>query len=452
MNSVSTLLSRSVLGVIALSLAATMGCSIVSSDEDSDATDSELRKKPTATENWSSLTVQLPTGSCQPGGSCSHPLGATATITLDGASVALGAASRIKPGGHTLTVNGASTTVTLAAGASKTLTLPTAHRKCQPASLPNVSQTDFGQSVTLSNAACPTTATIVPQSGSSTKPNITLHYYNWGCPSGNVTGTLTPSTSSSTCTGLRSDRVYSVNVNGQCIDLRQTRSDGQYGINPLEACNAYVSGDTSWVQFGAATASSFQDYDLAFVPGDYSIAIGSGTGATTQTFTLKEGDTKEIGVALPVIGSVPATFATNISFDDARELPDAKVATITSSCSGDRSYSLPATSTTTLKLKAFQASSCVYTFTAGGRTITLNQAATNTINLKRLDIDNVEITRENGSTYTVTGTYEIYFGGTRVAGPYNTNTGVDLLPGTYELVTSFSTADGPQTQRETINL
>jgi len=27
-----------------------------------------------------------------------------------------------------------------------------------------------------------------------------------------------------------------------------------------------------------------------------------------------------------------------------------------------------------------------------------------------------------------------------------------VLPGTYELVTSFSTADGPQTQRETLNL
>ena len=52
----------------------------------------------------------------------------------------------------------------------------------------------------------------------------------------------------------------------------------------------------------------------------------------------------------------------------------------------------------------------------------------------------------------MTGTYELYFGGTRVAGPFPTNSGVDLLPGTYELVTSFSTADGPQVQRETLTL
>ena len=126
--------------------------------------------------------------------------------------------------------------------------------------------------------------------------------------------------------------------------------------------------------------------------------------------------------------------------------------TKTSTCSGDRSYTVPATSTTALKLKAFAASSCVYTFSAGGRTVALSQSSANNIKLQRLDMDHVEVTRENGSTYTVAGTYELFFGGTRVAGPFNTNTGVDLLPGTYELVTSFTTVDGAQTQRETINL
>ena len=433
----------------ALSLSLSLGCSSTPSDDGE--IDSEYRKKPKATENWSSLTVQLPTGTCQPGGTCSHPLGATANIQLDGATVTLGAANRIKPGDHTVSVNGVSKTVTLAAGATKTLVLPTAHRKCQAANLPNVTDTDFGATVSLANASCPSTTSLVANTN-NTKPTITLYTYNWGCPAGNyVVGTLTSTTSSAACAQLVNNRVYSINVNGSCVDLRQTRPDGQYGINPIEACNSYVGGDTTWAS-GAATAAQFADYDLAFVPGDYTVTIGTGNGATSKNFTLKEGDTAEIPVALPVIGSVPSTFNTTLKFADPRELPDARATTITSSCSGDRSYTVPASTTTTQSLKAFTASSCVYTLNAGGRTVTLNQSSSNTITLQRLDVDNVEVTRENGSTYTVAGTYELYFGGARVAGPYNTNTGIDVLSGTYELVTSFSTADGPQTQRETLNL
>lgn len=430
-------------------LATVFGCSAISGDEDEESSADDLRKKPKASENWSNLTVQLPTGSCQPGGSCSRPLGQAATITLDGANIQLGAAQRIKPGGHTLAVNGVSTTVNLTAGESKTFVLPTARRKCTAANLPNVAQTDFGKTVALSNAACPSTAQIDPTSGgSSTKPNVTLHYYNWGCPAANVTGTLNSSTASSACSALRTDRVYSVNVNGTCIDLRQTRADGQYGINPAEACNLYVSGDVSWANSQLQTAARLQDYDLAFVPGKYVVNVGS----ATETFTLTQGEQEEVALTLPVVGTVPDTFNTNISFADARELPDAATATITSSCSGDRSYSVPATSTTQLKLKAFVESGCVYTLNVGGRPTTLSQTSTNSIKLRRLDVDNVEVTKEDGSTYTTTGKYEVYFGGTRVAGPYNTNTGIDLLPGTYELVVTFSTADGQQTQRETFTL
>lgn len=426
------------------------GCS---STIDTDAdTESELRKKPKANENWSSLTVQLPTGSCQPGGSCSRPLGAAASILLDGSAVTLGAANRIKPGAHTVTVNGSSTTVTLAAGSSKTLVLPTARRKCQAANLPSVAQTDFGATVALSNAACPSSASLTVN-GTVAQPGITLHTYNWNCPAANVTGSLNASMNAASCGTIRTDRVYSVNVDGRCINLQQTRPDGQHGINPAEACSAYVAGDLSWLNAGTLTnVAQLLDYDLAFVPGDYSVAIGTGSGATSKKFTLKEGNTAEIDLALPVIGSVPTTFSTNISFADPRELPDAAAATITSTCSGDRSYTVPATSTTALKLKAFTASSCVYTFSAGGRTVALSQSSANNVKLQRLDMDHVEVTREDGSTYTVAGTYELFFGGTRVAGPFNTNTGIDLLPGTYELVTSFNTVDGAQTQRETINL
>ena len=430
-------------------LATVFGCSAITGEDEGESSADDLRKKPKASENWANLTVQLPTGSCQPGGSCSRPLGQAATITLDGANIALGAAQRIKPGGHTLAVNGVSTTINLAAGESKNFVLPTARRKCTAAGLPTVSQTDFGKNIALSNAACPSTAQIDPTSGgSSSKPNVTLHYYNWGCPAANVTGTLNSSTASSACSALRTDRVYSVNVNGTCIDLRQTRADGQYGINPAEACNLYVGGDVSWANSQLQTAAKLMDYDLAFVPGKYVVNVGS----TTETFTLTQGEQEEVALTLPVVGTVPDTFNTNITFADARELPDSAVATITSSCSGDRTYSVPATNTAQLKLKAFVETNCTYTLNVGGRPTTLSQTSTNSIKLHRLDVDNVEVTKEDGTTYTVTGKYEVYFGGTRVAGPYNTNGGIDLLPGTYELVVTFNTADGPQTQRETFTL
>ena len=98
------------------------------------------------------------------------------------------------------------------------------------------------------------------------------------------------------------------------------------------------------------------------------------------------------------------------------------------------------------------ASAIEYPLNVGGRPTALSQTSTNSIKLHRLDVDNVEVTKEDGSTYLVTGKYEVFFGGTRVAGPYNTNGGIDLLPGTYELVVTFNTADGPQTQRETFTL
>lgn len=431
-------------------LATVIGCSAITGEDESDSSADDLRKKPKASENWSNLTVQLPTGSCQPGGSCSRPLGQTATIALDGANIQLGAAQRIKPGGHTLTVNGVSTTVNLTAGESKTFVLPTARRKCTAAGLPTVSQTDFGKNISLTNAACPSTAIIDPTSGgSSAKPNVVLHWYNWNCPSANVTGTLTPATTSSQCSALRSDRVYSVSVNGQCMNLQQNRpTDNQNGISPAEACNLYVNGDVSWANSALQTSARLADHDIAFVPGKYTVTVGN----TTDTFTLTQGEQEEVALTLPVVGTVPDTFNTNITFADARELPDAATATITSSCSGDRTYSVPATNTAQLKLKAFVESNCVYTLNVAGRPTTLSQTSTNSIKLHRLDVDNVEVTKEDGSTYTTTGKYEVYFGGTRVAGPYNTNTGIDLLPGTYELVVTFSTADGPQTQRETFTL
>ena len=92
-----------------------------------------------------------------------------------------------------------------------------------------------------------------------------------------------------------------------------------------------------------------------------------------------------------------------------------------------------------------------YTFTAAGRTVTLSQTSDNTIALNRVDVSGVTVTRENGSTYFAGGDYELYFGGNRVAGPHSTGTGIDVLPGEYELVLKYRTSDGEKTQRHTLS-
>jgi hypothetical protein len=86
-----------------------------------------------------------------------------------------------------------------------------------------------------------------------------------------------------------------------------------------------------------------------------------------------------------------------------------------------------------------------YAFEAAGRQVPLADL-NNDVHLHRLDIDDVIVTREDGTSFTTAGTYVLNFGGKKIAGPFNTKTGLDLLPGTYEVVVSYTTALGPQTK------
>jgi hypothetical protein len=103
-----------------------------------------------------------------------------------------------------------------------------------------------------------------------------------------------------------------------------------------------------------------------------------------------------------------------------------------------------------LALNAFVNAACTYTLNVAGRTQVLNQAQPNAITFHRLAVNAVTITREDGSTYTVNGTYTLNYGGVQVAGPYNTGTGIDVLPGTYQFSLSYTDFDGPQTQTQTL--
>lgn len=413
-----------------------VACSSVSDDVASGEDD--YRVKPKDSENWANLTIALPTGSCLPGNTCTRPLGTNPSIQLDGSNVAIGATTRVRPGDHVIAANGGTKKITLSAGQQRTFVLPVARSKCTATALGTVPQTDFGKTVTLTNAVCPTT--VLGSSAPATPVLATSAvdpYYSAGC--GQVlTKFGTPGTA---CSLYAPYTVYGLRINGgECLSVSP--------INAQTACNAAVANDWSWAKISASSGSLLAT-DQAFVPDTYSVTIDG----ATKTFKLDEGDLTDVPLTLPALGTVPNVFTTKLSFVEARELPSAGLSTtISSSCAGDRNYTVAPNAQGTLELKAFAAPGCVYTLSAGGRTAELTQTSTNTFKIHRLDVDDVEVQRENGSVYNQRGTYELFFNGARVVGPLPTNTGIDVLPGTYELVISYSTADGAKTQRQTFTL
>jgi hypothetical protein len=99
---------------------------------------------------------------------------------------------------------------------------------------------------------------------------------------------------------------------------------------------------------------------------------------------------------------------------------------------------------------------------------------TTAVQLERLDVDDIEITREDGVTYAARGTYQVYrrqadgswkslqrregqssdCSGTPrlVDATFPTNTGIDVLPGTYRLIIKYATGEGPREQDLTVTV
>jgi hypothetical protein len=414
---------------------AAAACS-VAPDDDSGAIDDPLRLRPEGTETMSTLILRLPTGTCLPGESCARPLGRPPTFRLGNTAMTLGQPLRVVPGQHTLTVNNTSTTITLAAGATRTLVLPVAKRVCKEETAGALPATQFGRLPTLRNARCPSaisadgiTIQEIPE------PSAIAVYQGANCDVTTISSSLARSASCSSFTqGQFTAR--SVQAGGVCYRV------------PDREFRAFCE---SWVSGGAAAIGlqSF-GFDTAVVPGTYTFSTETRNGQGTETRTLAEGDIKDLEFDLQLIGTVPARFDVNLNFRDPRELPDAAVSRITSNC--ERNYAVPAAASGVVNLKAFVFPECTYTMNVGGRNVPILQTTVNNIAIHRLDVDDVIVTREDGSTFITTGNYEIFFGGTRVAGPFNTNTGVDMLPGDYEVVVRYPTAEGQKTNRYNIKL
>jgi hypothetical protein len=416
-------------------------CSSASSDAAS-AGDS-LVVNPAGDEHESTLVVRLPNDACLPGAACPKVLGTAPTVYVDGTQVAIGASTLLSPGTHNVAVNNLGAQVTTNPGDNITLTLPIVQAACTNAAPPGVPATAFGKTLNLTNAPCPTTL-----QGSSVGVNGPRSidgqiYYDSGCSSNDTfaqrIANASPSAMCAQSTSYYPNASYNYKAaGGGCVTIG-------YG---MAACLSAVS----LVTLGPGSTLLSPSWQ-AYPPGTLSASVNG----AAQTLAINAGDEVPFAISLPVIGTVPATFATNVTFLSAKSNPDAGVATITSSCAGERSYSFPASVAAAappaaLALAAFVSAGCNYTLSAGGRTVALSQATTNNVSVNRLDVNDVTLKRDDGSTFTVKGTWTLNFGGVQVAGPFNTGTGIDVLPGTYQLTVSYTDLNGRQTSSQSVSL
>ncbi len=387
------------------------------------------RIDPTGTETMASVTLQLPTGACLAGGSCAHPLASGQVFLLDTTAMTLGSPVRVPAGAHTLNINGTSLSLALVAGSARTIVLPVVHRACTNASIGTIPTTQFGPVPTLGNATCP--AAVVPPS------SVDYFHDDGSCTGAPLAHT---DTAADCATPATTTAIWGLRVNGRCSDI----GDSTFAA----VCGAiYTRGASSLSSNFSATATSLLA-ETALAPGAYTFTVDSNAGPTVQTRSASEGGIDTWNFDLPVLGTVPSRFGVNVTFAGTHDFANAAATTITSNC--ERPYTFPA-GTAPLALQAFRFDTCGFHLDAGGRTLPLSQTSDNNVRLYRIDVADVNVTREDGSHFTTRGTYEVYFGGTRVAGPFATSTGIDALAGDYEVVVQYSTALGAQTNRYNVH-
>jgi hypothetical protein len=414
------------------SLGLVTACSI-SPFEDADATDKELRVREVGTEAMATLVLKLARGTCLPGEGCGRPLAAAPTLRLDDTPMALEQPLRVTPGEHTLVVNETKATITLDAGATRTLALPVVRRVCVDESAAPLPPTDFGRLPTVRNARCPSAASI-DGAPPVELPEASIDLFTGTtCNDERIVANLTRRATVCSDTRLGTQTVRSVRAGGICYRVLDRP------FRPF--CEAWVQGGGAGIGLPLQVSS----IDTAVVPGTYAFAVETPNGPATDTRVVAEGEATDLEFRLPLVGTVPPRFDVNLDFQDPRELPDAVATRITSNC--ERSYSVPATARGVMNLKAFVFPECTYTMSVGGRSVPIPQNTSTNVVLYRLDIDDVLVTREDGSIFVTPGTYDIFFGGARVAGPFTTNTGLDLLPGEYEVVVRYPTAEGTKANR-----
>ena len=393
-----------------------------------------LTVTPTGEEHWARLTFRLPAGGCQLGVAaegCQWYVDGR-TFAVDGQRVPI-APLRVRPGRHVISFRGTAQTLTVAADEVRDFPLAAARLRCVELPWPVMPRTDFGATHELTRPPCPGWLR------SASPPPVVFFSESATCTiaSGHPRS-ATILDGSDDCAAL-SDTVWTsaFGAEGRCV-----RPPTPMSLR--EACEDYRRDP---LQYGRS-AASFDGGRSVFLPGDY---LAPREGTTDVPVRLIGDAVTDVSIELPVVGALPAVFTTRVSFLDPPALPDAARPTITSSCPTDRRLEL-VTARGTVELSAFQSPGCDYVLHAGPSAFPLDQAGQNRILLRRLDIADVEVTREDGTTYTTVGRYTIRAADGTTTDEHATPSGIDVLPGTYEIITRFQTGDGEQQHHSTITL
>lgn len=401
--------------LVALFLGAcAVACGATPGDPSSSESDG-VRIRPGGTELLARLTVRLPTGACfGNAGSCAAPLFYSVPLSLDGVALSLDTETRVLPGSHTLKIGPDAMPLVLAPGASRTVTLAVARRDCAGAPPPG----DFG---------------FVPDET---------------CPRGSVAGV--PFVRWRDVSFLGGSELYWRGCDYVASSYRWLRLPGtDFDLTDpssiRSACEAVQSGDCgALVRFYGPSyrercVAEREEIWAAFAPGRHTFAVGP---AFVQ-HTLAEGEVRALPFALPALPTADVT----LRFADARELPDAAPTRIRSGCGGD--FVVPPGSGTRT-LRAYADVGCPYTLELPGRpeARAIASPGVTDVTLHRVDVDHVAVTREDGSVFEAQGTYVLSTPGQPNIGPYPTGTGVDVLPGAYDVVVRYTTALGAQEHRE----
>lgn len=389
---------------------------------------------PTGEEHWARVTFRLPAGGCQLGVAaegCQWYVDGR-TFAVDGQRVPI-APLRLRPGRHVVSLRGTAQTLTVAADEVRDFPLAAARLTCVELPWPATPRTDFGATHALARPQCPGWLR------STSPPPVVLFSESPTCKiaSGHP-GSATVLEASDDCASL-SEGVWTsaFGAEGRCerplapMSLRAACED--YRRDPL--------------RYGRS-AAPFEVGMNVFLPGDY---VAPREGTTDVPVHLVGDEATDLSIELPVVGALPAVFTTQVSFVDRPALRDAARPTITSSCPTDRRLEL-VTSGETLELAAFQSPGCDYVLHAGPSAFPLDQAGQNRVLLRRLDIADVQVTREDGTTYKTPGRYTIRAADGTTTEEHATPSGLDVLPGTYEIITRFQTGDGEQQHRSTVTL
>lgn len=204
--------------------------------------------------------------------------------------------------------------------------------------------------------------------------------------------------------------------------------------------------------------------DLLTFPGDFHVEFPNHALLPPVDFSLAAGENKELDLTADKRATIHVVPPSSRNFGNSscghgdklvqRGDNGAIMASMPVSAQADASYRV-------FPLVAADASHYeVWTADDIATPLTLGVGQTVDFEVKRIDVNNVLVTREDGSTYSTTGQYVIsrkdpasglfqpVLGGCVSTTP----SGLDVSPSVYKIVTSWSTADGPDSQEAILDL